>query len=99
MYLKCPDLTENKIVSFYANINNASYRFVFRWNNYCDCCYLDIFDNLGNPVNTGNALMTNSIIKNDNRVLPDFAFIHQEGLSLPPTIETIKDYVIAYTAE
>ena len=98
MYIICPNLSDNKIVSFFTNINNASYRFVFKWIDSCDCCFLDIFDNLGNPINTGNALQTNTTIINDNRILPNFAFLHSKGLALPPTVETLKDYVIAYIA-
>ena len=98
-YLQCPDLSENKIVSFYANINNKNFKFLFKWSDYCKCCFLSIFDNNGEPVNTGNALCNKTIIKNDNRVLPNFIFIHQDELGLEPTAETIKDYIIAYTAE
>lgn len=96
-YIKCPDTTENSFVSFYVNINNNSFRFTFKWVD--DICYLSIFDNLGEPVNTGNALMVNSIILNDKRILPRLIFIHSDGLTIPPTAETLKDYVIAYTAE
>ena len=96
-YLECPDTTENTFVSYFVNINSSSFRFTFKWVD--DICYLSIFNNLGEPVNTGNALMTNSMIVNDNRVLPNLVFVHSDGLTLPPTQETLKDYVIAYTAE
>lgn len=98
-YLQCPDLSENKIVSFYANINNENFKFLFKWSDYCNSCFLSIFDNNGEPVNTGNALCNKTIIKNDNRVLPNFLFTHKNGSGLEPTAETVKDYIIAYTSE
>ena len=97
MIINCPDTTENSFVSFFTNIKDNSFRFTFKWVD--DICYLSIFDNLGEPVNTGNALMVNSMIINDNRVLPNLVFVHSDGLMIPPTQETLKDYVIAYTAE
>ena len=99
MILECPDLSEDKFVSYYATVGDSIYRFSFRWNDYCDCCFLDIYDGDGNAVRTGNALCTNRVIKGDTRVLPDFCFIHKEGSGLEPTIDTIKDYVLAYTTE
>ena len=97
MYLKCPDLTDNKFVSYYTNFNNESYRFTFKWNEYCNCCFLSIYDNDGNEISTGIALTTNRKII--NKVLPTFTFLNKDGLNLEPTAETIKDYVLAYTTE
>lgn len=97
MILKCPDTTDNSFVSFFVNIKNNTFRFTFKWVD--DICYLSIFDNKGEPVNTGNALMVNSTIVNDNRVIPNLLFVHSEGSTIPPTPDTLKDYIIAYTAE
>lgn len=95
MILECPDLTENKFVSYYASLGDSVFRFSFRWNDYCGCCFLDIYDGDGNAVRTGNALCANRLIKGDTRVLPDLCFIHKEGLALEPTQETLKDYALA----
>lgn len=95
--IHCPDTSENSFVSFFVNIKNKSFRFTFKWVD--DICYLSIFDNLGEPVNTGNALMVNEIIVNDNRILPNLLFICSEDSTIPPAPETLKDYVIAYTSE
>lgn len=91
-YLECPDLSENKFVSFYSNLNNNVFRLSFKWNDYCECCFLDIYDNNGNEIKTGNALCTNRLIKGDTRILPIFYFAHKDGLNLEPTPETMKDY-------
>ena len=99
MYLACPDLTDNKFVSYYTNFGNESFRFSFKWNEYCDCCFLSIYDNNGNDIITGIALTTKRKIITDNRILPSFTFMHKDGLTLEPTAETIKDYIIAYTTE
>lgn len=99
MYLKCPDLSENKIVSYFTNINNNPYKFLFKWNEYCDCCFLSIYNNIGESILTGIALTVNRDIITDNRLLPSLKFVNQYGLNLEPTPETLKDYVFVYTAE
>ena len=66
IYIACPDLSENKFVSIFVTLKNAPYRLTFKWNEYCDCCFMSIFDSEGNPLNAGNALTTKSIIESDN---------------------------------
>lgn len=95
-YLECPDLGENKSVDFYATINGKMFRFAFNWNEYCGCCFLDIYDSKGVSVSTGNALCCNTVIRTDKRILPHLYIRHKDGLNLEPEISTIKDYRIYY---
>lgn len=100
-YIECPDLTEKKFVSIFVNINKKNFRFAFRWNSYCDCCFLNIYDENGQPVNTGNALVAKRRIRGDKRILPFFYFTHKNNLLYNPRPETLKDYILLYedTAE
>lgn len=96
MYIECPDLTENKFVSIYTNFKNETYRLTFKWNNFCGCCFLSIYDGQGNAVNTGNALVAGTIVSSDKRIMPDLYFFHKDNLRKEPTAETIKDYILYY---
>lgn len=100
-YINCPDLADNKFVSLFTSINGITFRLTFKWNEYCNCCFMSIYDSDGGPVNTGIGLTTKSIIHNDKRVLPDIYFRHKEDLNLEPTAKTLKDYILLYedTAE
>jgi hypothetical protein len=95
-YLECPDLTENKFVSFYTAFNSETYRLTFKWNEYCDCCFLSIYDSNGDRVDTGNALVANGKLVTDKRKIPTLYFRHKDGLTLEPTAETIGDYILIY---
>lgn len=99
--IDCPDLKTNKFVSFYTQINGSVFKFLFKWNEFCECCFLSIYDSDGNEINTGNALVNSSVIDNDNRVLPNLFFFHKDGLTVEPTLETFNNYGLAYedTAE
>lgn len=96
IYFNCPDLSENSFVSQYVSIGNKTFRFTFKWNEYCDCCFVSIYDADGNPINTGTAFTVNSYIHTDHRVLPTLFMAHSDSLAIRPTRETIKDYVIVY---
>lgn len=96
MYIECPDLSENKFVSIYVNFGEETFRITFKWNEYCNCCFMSIYDGEGNEVNTGNALVAGAIILTDQRILPTLYFLHKENLHLEPTAETIKDYILYY---
>lgn len=96
MYIACPDLSENKFISIFVTLKNAPYRLTFKWNEYCDCCFMSIFDSEGNPLNAGNALTTKCIIESDKRLLPDLYFRHKDNFSIEPTAETLKDFVLLY---
>lgn len=95
-YIECPDMTSNRFVSFYSNINGNTYRLSFRWNNYCNCCILNVYDSDGEMVNGGNFLVNRTVIGNDLRALPEIEIRHKEDLNLEPTPETMKDYVLIY---
>ena len=96
MYIECPDLTENKFVSIYVNFGDETYRMTFKWNEYCECCFMSIFDGEGNEVNTGNALVAGTIILTDRRKIPTLYFFHKDNLSKEPVAETMKDYILYY---
>jgi cell division protein FtsI/penicillin-binding protein 2 len=55
-----------------------------------------IYDSNGELVNGGNALTTKSIIHTDRRKVPTLYFRHEEDLSVEPTPETLKEYILAY---
>lgn len=95
-YIDCPDLTENSFVSFFTNIKNKVFKLTFRWNEYCDCCFLNIVDGDNNNVSTGIPLCNKITIKRDLRVLPEITFKNKNDLNYEPTRETIKDYRLLY---
>lgn len=100
-YIECPDLSENRQVDFFTAISNKVFHFVMKWNEYCDCCILDIYDSQANEIRTGLALQCNTKIITDKREMPPLFFAHKDGLTTEPTPETFKDYRIYYedTAE
>lgn len=95
-YVDCPDLKENRNVSFYVNINEETYKFYFQWNDFCNCCFLSIFDSDGNEISTGNALVNKTRILSDKRKIPNLTLFHKNMLSLEPIRETMSDYRIFY---
>ncbi len=96
MYIECPDLSNNKFISIYTNFGDETYRMTFKWNEYCNCCFMSIFDSNGEEVNTGNALVAGAVILTDRRKIPTLYFLHKDNLSGEPTPETIKDYILYY---
>lgn len=96
MYIECPDLTNDKKVSINTAINGSVFTFVFKWNEFCDCCFLDIYDNNNDRLYCGNALTTNSSIFTKKKVLPNLVFLHKDGSSFEPTPETMKDFILHY---
>lgn len=94
--IQCPDLSNDKFVSFYTNIRKTLFKITFKWNEYSECCYMSIYDADGNELTTGNALVNKCRIHNDNRVLPNFLFFHKDNLSIEPTLETFSNYGLAY---
>lgn len=96
MYIECPDLSEKRFVAFQTAISNNIFTFLFRWNEYCDCCFLTIQDYKGENIVSSVALTTNSCIFSDHRVLPQLKLSHKYGLTYEPTNETMKDYVLSY---
>lgn len=101
MYIECPDLSENKKIAFQTAIKGSVFTFLFSWNDFCDCCFLDIFDNNGSRLYCGNALVLNSKIFTKKKELPDLYFFHKDMKPYEATPETMKDYIIYYedTAE
>lgn len=96
MYIQCPDMSENKNISIYTNFNDTSYKFQFKWNNYCDYCFLDIYDENGDAISTGNGLVGNTVILTDTRKIPILYFLNINGEEKIPTLETMKDFCIYY---
>ena len=94
--LECPDLSENKFVSIFTSFKNITYKLTFKWNEYCNCVFLSIYDSNGELINGGNALCNKSIIHTDRTKLPTFYFIHNQDVNLEPTPETFKEYILAY---
>lgn len=95
-YIEMPDLSEDRLVDFYTTINGKSYHFIVKWNEYCNCAILDIYDNKGNEVKTGTALNCNTVIGGDKREMPFLVFKHKDNSTIEPTPETFKDYWIFY---
>lgn len=96
MFIQCPDLSKNKFVSMYVNFGTETIRMTFKWNSFCECCFMSMFDSNGNAVNTGNALVNRTVILTDRRKIPTMLFVHKDGLMVEPNVQTIKDFILYY---
>lgn len=90
---------ENPSVNYFLELKENTYIFNVKWNNYCDCAFLSIYDYYNNPIITGKALVNNLKIRN-NKLPYVFYFTHINEETYEPTIDNIsKDFVLAYTEE
>ena len=97
-FIPLPDLNNNSIVNFNTDINNVMFDFSIRWNSFCSCAFLSIYDMDGNPIISSQALTTNSTIKADFRSFPkELIFAHINGLNYEPEISNFhEEFVLAY---
>jgi hypothetical protein len=93
-----PDLTNNPKTSQITDIEDKIFNFTFTWNELCECVFVDIYDELKNPIILGRALTTNSVIRTDLRKLPKVLYFqHKSGDTYEPTQENFsEDFILAY---
>lgn len=96
MYIKCPDMTNDKKVAFNAVINNKVFLLRFHWNEYTNSCLLDIANVNDEILYAGNHLVTSSVLFTKRKDLPQIAFVHKSGYNYEATPETMKDFVLYY---
>lgn len=90
---------DNQYVRYFIELKDETYVFIVRWNTYCNCAFLSIFDYNNNSIIEGIALVNNLKIRSDK--LPYvLEFMHLAGETYEPTIETIeKEFALVYDDE
>ena len=90
---------ENKYIRYFIELNEETYVFIVRWNTYCNCAFLSIFDYNNNSIITSRALVNGLIIRNKN--LPyNFIFTQVNDETYEPTLENIsKEFALVYETE
>ena len=95
--IKLPDLTNNPKISQITDIENKLFNFTFTWNEFCQCVFVDIYDELKTPIILGRALTTNSVIRTDLRKLPKVLYFQNLISTYEPTQENFnKDFILGY---
>ena len=85
----------NTFVSFLADLGENKFTFTLRWNDYCDCFFMDIQDIDNNYLVSGRALTNNFIIRHYD--LPYvMLFANLQGETYEPTIDNIKEFGLIY---
>lgn len=81
---------------YFVTFNENTFIFVVRWNDYCNCAFLSIYDYNNNPIIIGRALINNLIIRN-NKLPYVFYFVQKNGETYEPTIDNLaNEFVLAY---
>lgn len=82
-------------VSYFINVIDKKFSFIVRWNEYCECFFLDIRDLDGNYLLSGRALVNGLIVRHKD--LPcNMVFLNLQGENCEPTIDNIKDFGLVY---
>lgn len=76
--------------AYFVELKNETYIFTVRWNEYCNCAFLNITDYYDNPIISGMAL-TNGLRIRHNKLPYVFIFRQINGQSYEPTINNIAD--------
>lgn len=85
----------NTFVSFLTDIGENKFTFTLRWNDYCDCFFMDIQDIDANYLISGLAVVNNLIIRHQD--LPYvMIFAHLQEESYEPTIDNITEFGLLY---
>lgn len=93
--ISMPEMASKPFIEFEVDIKSKKFKFIVRWCNYCNTCFLIIM--LDDVVIVDDfALVVNSIILTDKRLLPNLTFKHKDNLTIEPIIDTFNDYVIEY---
>ena len=73
----------NDYVSFLTNLADDKFTFIIRWNEYCECFFMDIQDLDGNYLLSGRALVNGLIVRHQN--LPyNMVFLNLQGKNYEP---------------
>lgn len=87
---------QNEYVSYFVTLAEETYLFKIRWSNYCQCAFLDIYDDQNNPIIMGRALVNNLKIRN-NKLPYEMYFLHLTGETYEPTLDNVsKEFALVY---
>lgn len=85
----------NTFVSFFTNLGENKFTFTIRWNEYCNCFFMDIQDIDANYLISGLAIVNNLTIRHPN--LPYvMLFTHIQNETYEPTIDNINEFGLVY---
>ena len=86
---------ENTFVKFLVDLAKNKFTFTLRWNDYCDCFFMDIQNLDGDYILSGRAVVNNLVIRH-----PDLPFLlyfsHLQGETYEPTIDNISEFGLFY---
>ena len=86
---------ESDYISSLVSLGDEMFTFVLRWNEYCNCFFMDIIDLDGNYIISGIALVNNLFIRHYKLPYVLF-FTHQQGKNYEPTIDNMNEFGLYY---
>lgn len=91
------DINSEKLkIGSFLTLNEQIYILNVTWSNYCQCAFLDIYDDRNNPIIMGRALVNNLKIRN-NKLPYEMYFVHLTGETYEPTLDNIsKEFALVY---
>lgn len=89
---------QNTYISNLVDLANNKFTFTLRWNDYCNCFFMDIQDIDANYLLSGLAV-TNNLIFRHQKIPYPLMFIHINGETYEPTIDNIKEFGLMYDNE
>lgn len=86
---------QNTFISSLTDLSDNKFVFTLRWNDYCNCFYMDIQNLDGQYLISGLAITNNLIIRHQD--LPYIMlFAHINGEVYEPTIDNITEFGLVY---
>lgn len=99
--LECVQFSLNRnddYISYLVTLEEDKFTFIIRWNEYCDCFFMDIQDLDGNYLLAGRALVNGLIIRHHD--LPyNMVFLNLQGKNYEPTIDNIEEFGLIYEVD
>ena len=88
----------NDYIRSLVDLGDDKFTFIIRWNEYCDCFFMDIQDLDGNYLLSGRALVNGLIVRHHD--LPfGMVFLQLQGKTYEPTIDNINEFGLVYEVE
>jgi len=88
----------NDYISCLVNLGEDKFTFIIRWNEYCDCFFMDIQDLDGNYLLSGRALV-NGLIVRHHKLPYNMVFLNLQGKNYEPTIDNIEEFGLIYEVD
>ena len=84
---------------YFITLGENTFILNVKWNKYCDCATLSMYDYNNNPIIKGRALVNKLYIRN-NKLPYIFFFSQKDGKTYEPTLNNIaEEFLLFYDDE